>query len=278
MTTKPESYKGFIEPESTANEDTQPEYRYNHVTQTPRGHTFEMDDTPTRERVRLQHRTGTFIEMHPNGDEVHKVFGDGYEITIKDKNVIVKGTCNITIEGDCNMHVMGDKIETIDGNVETHIKGNHTHVVEGLASIVSQGDMKIHAGGSALGSLSISAGDHLNLSGDLQVKGEITANKITSVTRVDAGTGISAGPLGFVTLTGGLAVGVPVAVPTQILCSTNIFATGTINSAASVNAPVGNFGLMSALMMTDDVNTTIYNFHNHNAPYGPTSTPLLRMI
>lgn len=278
MSDKPSFYKGFFEPESAANTDYQPEYRYNTVTQTPRGHSFEMDDTPGRERVRLSHRSGTFIEMHPNGDEVHKVFGDGYEITIKDKNVLIKGTCNITIEGDCNMHIMGDKVETIDGNLEQHVKGNFTQVVDKTTSITSQGDMEITAGVSALGTLQISTGDYVSIGGDLSVKGEVVASKITSTTRVDAATGVSAGPLGFVTLTGGLAVGFPIATPTQILCSTNIFAGATITAGAAVNAPTGNFGLMSAIMMTDEVNTSIYDFHIHPTPKGPSGPPIPRMV
>jgi len=278
MSDKPSFYKGFFEPESAANTDYQPEYRYNTVTQTPRGHSFEMDDTPGRERVRLSHRSGTFIEMHPNGDEVHKVFGDGYEITIKDKNVLIKGTCNITVEGDCNMHIMGDKVETIDGNLEQHIKGNFTQVVEKTTSITSQGDMEITAGVSALGTLQISTGDYVSIGGDLSVKGEIVASKITSTTRVDAATGMSAGPLGFVTLTGGIAVGFPIATPTQILCSTNIYAGATINAGASMNSPTGNFGLMSAIMMTDEVNTSIYDFHIHPTSRGPSGPPTPKMV
>lgn len=278
MSEKPSFYKGFFEPESAANTDYQPEYRYNTITQTPRGHSFEMDDTPDRERVRLSHRSGTFIEMHPNGDEVHKVFGDGYEITIKDKNVLIKGTCNITIEGDCNMHIMGDKVETIDGNFEQHVKGNFTQVIEKATSITSQGDMEISAGVSALGTLQISTGDHVGINGDLSVKGEIVGDKIASTTRVDAATGMSAGPLGFVTMTGGLAVGFPIATPTQILCSTNIYAGATINAGAAMNSPTGNFGLMSSILMTDEVNTSIYDFHIHptpKGPTGPTATPMV---
>lgn len=278
MSEKPSFYRGFFEPESAANTDYQSEYRYNTITQTPRGHSFEMDDTPNRERVRLSHRSGTFIEMHPNGDEVHKIFGDGYEITIKDKNVLVKGTCNITIEGDCNMHIMGDKVETIDGNLEQHVKGNYTQVVDKTTSITSQGDMEITAGVSALGTLQISTGDYVSIGGDLSVKGEIVASKIASTTRVDAATGMSAGPLGFVTLTGGIAVGFPIATPTQILCSTNIYAGATINAGASMNAPTGNFGLMSAIMMTDEVNTSIYDFHIHPTPKGPSGPPIPRMV
>ena len=82
--------KGWSEPESAANTSYQPIYPYNDVKQTDAGHLFEMDDTPTRERIRLQHgKTLTFIEFHPNGDQVHKVFGTDYEITIKDKNVLI---------------------------------------------------------------------------------------------------------------------------------------------------------------------------------------------
>ena len=85
-----------------------------------------MDDTPTRERIRLQHRSGTFIEMHPNGDEIHKVYGDGYEITINDKNVLVEGKCTVTINGDSVINVKGDKIEQVDGNYELHVKKNYS--------------------------------------------------------------------------------------------------------------------------------------------------------
>lgn len=273
MTTKPSFYSGFFEPESAANTDFQPDYRYNHVTETPRGHTFEMDDTVDRERIRLSHRSGTFIEMHPNGDEVHKVYGNGYEIVIKDKNVLIKGKCNITIEGDCNMYIQGDLVETVDGNVEQHIRGNYTQVVEGLSSITSQGDMHIKAGGSTGGMLTISTGDCLYLDADLSVDGEITAEKIYSKGRVDAELGMGAGPYGFVTLTGGVSVGFPAAVPFQIVCTTNIFAEATITAGAAVVAPNGNFGTMSAILMTDQINKGIYDSHIHISPKGPTGPP-----
>jgi hypothetical protein len=269
----PSFYSGFFEPESAANTDYQPEYRYNHVTQTPRGHSFEMDDTPTRERVRLSHRSNTFIEMHPNGDEVHKIYGDGYEIVVQNKNVLVKGTCNITVEGDCNMHVLGDLIEQVEGNVEQHIKGNYTQIVEGLSSITSQGDMHISAGGFATGTLTISTGDSVYLDCDLVADGEIIAQKIYSRGRVDAFTGMSAGAQGFVTLTGGVSVGFPAAVPFQIVCTTNMFAGATITAGASMTSPSADFGVMNAILMTDEVNKNIYNSHIHISPKGPTGTP-----
>ena len=106
----------------------------------------------------------------------------------------------------------------------------------------------------------------------------IKASKIFSETRVDAGTGMRAGPLGFVTMLGGVAVGIPAAVPQQIICSTNIIAGISINAGASMNAPLGSFGVMESILMTDVINTAIYDTHIHIAPYGPTSPAIGPMI
>lgn len=278
MTIKPDFYKGFFEPESAANTQYQPEYRYNHVKETPRGHLFELDDTPTRERVRISHRNGTFIEMHPNGDMVHKVLGNGYEITIDDKNVLVKGNCNVTIVGDCNMRVQGDMVQTIEGNFEQHVKGHYKQVVERTSTIQSQGDMTIGGGYATGGSITFQTGDAIFLNCDLSIKGEMTASKITSRGRVDALSGMSAGPAGFVTVLGGVSVGVPAAVPGQVITLSNMICGGSVDAAIAVNAPKGTFGYMDAVLMSDIVNTTIYDSHIHIAPLGPTSSPLSSMV
>ena len=270
----------WTQPESAANTDYQPIYPYNNVTQTRSGHMFELDDTKGRERVRLQHRANTFIEMHPNGDFVHKVFGDGYEIIVKDKNVQIKGACNITVEGDAYLYVMGDKVEQIDGNLEQHIKGNYTQVVEGVSNITSQGNMRIDAGSSLTGSLTLSAGDVVTLNADLSVSGEIVGDKIFSNGRIDTSPngGISAGKYGFVTMLGGVAVGFPVAVPGNIICIGTMNAGLLVNAGVSVNSPVANFGYMSAGLMTDVVNTSIFDSHIHPTPKGPSGPPASAMV
>jgi hypothetical protein len=275
---QPKFFTGWTEPESAANTDYPPQAPYNTITATESGHTFELDDTKGRERVRLAHRSGTFIEMHPNGDEVHKIYGKGYEITIKDKNVLVEGNCNITINGDANINVKGDKVEYVEGNYELHVKKNFSLLTEGITSFVSKNDMEIRAGASLTGALTLSSGDAIFMNGDLALDGELTALKVTSAGRVDALTGISAGPLGFVSLEGGLSIGLPVAVPLNILCAQGITALTTLTAGVSVTAPNGNFGIMDAILMTDVINTTIYGSHFHFGVHGPTSTPISPMI
>jgi hypothetical protein len=269
---KPDFDRGWTEPESEASVEHPPKYPYNHVTQTESGHSFEMDDTPGRERIRLHHRSGTFTETHSNGTQVTKIVGEGYEIVAKDKNVLIKGHCNITVVGDAVMHVLGDMYERIDGNYEQEIRGNFTQVVKGKSKILSEDDMTIGSNAGALGTLTISTGSHLYLNSDLSIAGELTADKITSLTRIDAGTGINAGPLGFVSLVGGLSVGFPIAVPGSV------YAAGTVNAGISVNSPLGNFGIMTAILMTDTINKNIYNTHIHKAPRGWTSPPILKMV
>ena len=91
--------EGWTEPESAVNEFNQSIYPYYDVKVTPGGHMFMMDDTPNREHIRLQHgKSFSFVEMHPNGDQVHKVFGDDYEITIKNKCVLIVNPANILSE------------------------------------------------------------------------------------------------------------------------------------------------------------------------------------
>jgi len=168
------------------------------------------------------------------------------------------------------MHVTGDKTETIDGNVMQHVKGNYTQTVEGMSSIVSQGNMYVEGGSGPLGKLNITSGQRgVAIDGTLRVKGEVAADKIFSFGRIDTGPtgGISAGSMGFVTALGGLSIGVPsglpIAVPGQILCIGSINAAITINAGVSMFSPIGNFGIMKAGLMTDDINTSIFDSHMH---------------
>jgi hypothetical protein len=284
MTAQPSFYKGWTEPESAANTASPPDYGHNNITATESGHTFEMDDSLGRERIRLSHRTGTFIEMHPNGDEVHKVYGNNYIITVKDNNVLIQGSCVVTIDGDSFLHIKGDKVEQVDGNYELYIKGNHTQVVEKTSNITTKNDMKILAGASfGGGALTLAAADVVYVESDVAIDGELTALKILSNGRVDALTGMSAGPLGFVTGSGGISVGFPtpvspVAVPGQIMAIGNILSAMSVNALVGVNAPIGSFGTMTSVLMTDLINTAIYNSHIHPAPKGPTGVPNMPMI
>jgi len=251
--------------------EASPEYPYNNVTQTESGHTFEMDDTPGKERIRLQHRVETFIEMHPDGSEVHKIQGDSFEIVIKDKNVRIQGSCNVTVLGDATFDIQGDKYEYVKGDCYQVVDGDFFQTVKGKSTFLSQGDMKIAADTGFNGRLFLMGGG-ITVDSDFFVNGELSANKITSETRVDALLGVSAGPMGFVSSTGGITVGVPgIAIP------------GVVTASALVTAPlfvseVHFSGSVFGGLVADTVNDGFYNIHIHKSYKGPTGPPMPKRI
>jgi hypothetical protein len=113
-------------------------YPNNKVTQTTSGHIIEIDDTPGAERINVRHRSGTFVEIHPNGDVVQNN-GNRFQITTGNDNVHITGVCNLTIDQDCNTTILGDwnidvtgnKNETIGGNVTEDVGGSVNETVAG---------------------------------------------------------------------------------------------------------------------------------------------------
>ena len=87
-------------------------------------HVFEMDDTPGAERIHLNHKANTFFEIAPDGSMVTKVQGDNFQIYVKDNNVHIKGTCNITVDGNTNLYVKGNVKEKVDGDFDLDVTGD----------------------------------------------------------------------------------------------------------------------------------------------------------
>ena len=131
-------------------------YPYNKVNETEGGHVFEIDDTPNNERIHEYHTAGTFYEIQADGSKITKVVGDEYEITLKDKKVYIKGSCDVTIGGDARMLVTGDMYQEIGGNLFTTVAGNRvtkivgndlTEVLSGQSTNVSR-DSSFRTGGN----------------------------------------------------------------------------------------------------------------------------------
>lgn len=120
-------------------------YPYNNVKETESGHILEFDDTPSKERIHLAHRNGSFQEWYPNGDKVEKITKDNYTIVMKDDSVYIMGNCNVTVQGDAQVYVKQDALLKIDGNVQVAVGGNYTETVSGTYTVNSGGNYKITA-------------------------------------------------------------------------------------------------------------------------------------
>ena len=109
-------------------------YPYNKVTQTESGHVMEFDDTPGSERINIEHRTGTFTEIAPNGSKTNKIVGDNYTIVEMNDKILIKGNADVVIygvskvniEGNCELEVDGSMSTTVHGNYDLNVAGNIT--------------------------------------------------------------------------------------------------------------------------------------------------------
>lgn len=256
--------------------NTNSTYPYNNAMETESGHFQEFDDTPGHERVRTQHRSGSFTEMQPDGSVVNKIVGKNYTIVAKDDNVLIKGACSVTIQGD--------SILNVQGNCISRVKGNESKTVDGDYELLVTGRMRLNGSDiginnlSASGKIKMSAAMGVELQADLEAHGKVKADSISSTNEVTAGTGMHAGVLGSsnpyagITTLGGVNAGVAGATTTGIIHGT-VMVTSPITLAyvmaygQTVMDPTGGLPLVR----------TIYDSHNHIAPHGPTSPPLQPM-
>jgi hypothetical protein len=93
-------------------------YPYNKVMRTESGHLIEVDDTPTKERIHIMHKTGTYVEIDNTGQMVIKSVEDKIDVTVKDNNVYVGGNVNVRVKGNVNMMVDGTYTVESKGNMK----------------------------------------------------------------------------------------------------------------------------------------------------------------
>jgi hypothetical protein len=243
-----------------------PKYPYNKIQQSESGHSIEMDDTVGKERLRLQHRSGSFLEMQPDGTEVHKIYGDGYEIVMGAKNVSIKGQCNITIEGPCVVNIKGDSIMNIAGDSTQFISGDVVQQIQGSAKITSVDDMDL----TSKGDINMSA-QNVNINADVNVRGGVSSTaSISATNNITAGMQVYA-KIGIVTpgyITAGSPVPlsvVPGAIWTMGMVQGQLGQFGSMIGRAGL---LGGTGLIRGVNVTDAVRTmaadrAIYNSHAH---------------
>ena len=178
----------FGEPELRA----APQYPFNKVMASRTGHIFEMDDTPEVERLNLEHKSGSGLEIFANGDLVKRSKGNNYDMNTGDSFVGVLGKYFITSVNDMHIRSTADLLQQADGSLNItigndgglHISGDYVVSVGEDIQIKSGGKISIHSASNveilsdanvnieAKGTLNLK-GKEVNIesSGDLGLKG-----------------------------------------------------------------------------------------------------------
>lgn len=85
-------------------------YPYNKTITTEAGHVLELDDTPKAERIHIYHKSGSYVEIFPDGSIVTKSVKDSTSVTINDHSIsVIKGDLQIVAnEGKIQISSDGD--------------------------------------------------------------------------------------------------------------------------------------------------------------------------
>lgn len=115
---KPDEKGSVIEPESKY----KAKYPYNNTMTTRSGHLLEFDDTPGSERVQIYHKSGSYIEILPDGTIVTKSVKDHIQLAFGNISIYNQGVEN----GDKDIEItsnQGKIIITAQQDVDIYAKG-----------------------------------------------------------------------------------------------------------------------------------------------------------
>lgn len=132
---------GFTEPHLF-----EPTYPLNKVYESEAGHIIEIDDTPGKDRIHIYHRSGSFIEFHPDGTIVKKSVLDDKEVVIRDKSVYVFGNSTVFVEGDATIQSLGNMTLETEANMTMRAAGNFTIEAGGNMNVAVSNIIDIAAG------------------------------------------------------------------------------------------------------------------------------------
>jgi len=116
----------------------------------------EWDSTPGKNRYHRFTPSGNYFEIDQEGNETRKIYGDSFEIDLKDRTILIKGDWNVTvegdknelIEGDYNLQVMGDLNTDVRSGIKTHCDGNMDVHVKDNQRVIVDGDQELRVAGS----------------------------------------------------------------------------------------------------------------------------------
>jgi len=102
--------KQYIEELGEKKSEYAAKYPYNKTITTAAGHVLELDDTPKAERIHVYHKSGSYIEIFPDGSIITKSMKDSVSVTMDNHAIsVVKGDLQILAnEGKIQIVSYGD--------------------------------------------------------------------------------------------------------------------------------------------------------------------------
>ena len=120
------------------------------------GHSFMFDDTKGNETVSIQHRSGTCVQVRPDGELYITAHNGRYEVTFGENRMTISGAQDITVKGDASLRCYGDYNVTCHKDYNLTVMGdfnvtskNHNRLIRGNIDTVAKNETKKLEGSSS---------------------------------------------------------------------------------------------------------------------------------
>ena len=132
------------------------EYPNQMVYKSRSGHNLIFDDSQGSESVTLQHRSGSVVQMMPDGAVHITAHNSMYTVVFGENRMTVSGAQDITVKGDASLRVYGDLNTTVHKNYNLTVLGdlnvtakNHNRHIRGNIDTQAKNETKKLEGSSA---------------------------------------------------------------------------------------------------------------------------------
>ncbi len=243
-------------------------YPFNQVKETESGHVFEVDDSPNARRIHEMHAAGTYREIQDDGTRVVRVIGDDYEIVVRNKNVLIRGGCNVTIQGDSRLKVEGDLITEVDGNYHLTVRGdmvtkigwNDSKEVLGDSSTQINGNRTQRVSKDEINAVGLSRSDSIGKSMTFDILENMSQKSSGNTAIISGGSRTLIAAVGAVDIgsAGNMSIATNSALAIKSMGNTKLDATGSI-LLKSTDINLGDTGgaYVSRIGDTDSVGHTL---------------------
>lgn len=114
------------------------EYPNYWVRKTRSGHVFMLDDTKENEHITLQHRSGTMIQLMPDGGFQIVSHKGRYDVTYGENRIKVTGSQDTTVDGDHSTKVKGNQNSTVYGDQVSSIRGHSVMTAKSENKVIAE--------------------------------------------------------------------------------------------------------------------------------------------
>lgn len=163
--------------------DYNPTYPYNHYTESESGHVYEIDDTPSHERLQIKHKAGTGYHINPDGTQKSLVVGDNFAVVLQDNKAHVFGNLELFIDKDSNISINGEGNIAIGRNANIFVGNDTTIHTQNNTNIFTGKNTNVHS----TKDIDVRAGEYLRLTGKVvEIIGDASIS--LSAGRIDLNT------------------------------------------------------------------------------------------